>query len=53
MEKQECPHCRKELKLISESHKITDKGATRSKKYRCPVQGCGYTYTESISIDNE
>lgn len=43
----QCPHCEKELKLISESEKQSKTKTVRTQKYRCPVQGCGYTYTES------
>lgn len=42
-----CPHCNKELKLMAESKKMTDKGTTMTWKYRCPVDGCKFTYTES------
>jgi hypothetical protein len=45
--KQLCPHCEKELKLIGESTRNTSKGTTVTQKYRCPVQGCGYSYTET------
>jgi hypothetical protein len=40
-----CPHCEKALKLIAETEK-TFKGKTiTTEKFRCPVSGCGYTFT--------
>lgn len=43
-----CPHDSKPLKLISEVERVGKDGeVTVTEKWRCPVQGCGYTYTHS------
>jgi hypothetical protein len=47
-----CPHCDKPLKLIADSQRMKGTTVVYSSKYRCPVQGCGYTYSDSETVEN-
>mgnify|MGYP006957752355 CR=1 FL=1 len=43
-----CPHDGKDLRLVSETERVDGVGkVTVTEKYRCSMQGCGYTYTHS------
>jgi C4-type Zn-finger protein len=46
--KKSCPHCTTELKLSSETHKVTPKGDTETKVFKCTTANCNYKYTESL-----
>lgn len=52
MEEGKCPHHPDQsLRLVSETEREAGGKTTVIKKYRCPVQGCGYTYTQSITTE--
>lgn len=47
-----CPHCDKDLRLASETHKETPKGVTETQKWKCPVDNCKYQFTQSIVTED-
>jgi C4-type Zn-finger protein len=51
--KEECPHCKKELKLVGKAKKTTPVKEVFTSKYKCPVSGCGYSYTETVEEGSE
>jgi transposase-like protein len=50
-EDMKCPHHQELLKLIAVSKKLSDEKESRSERFRCPVQGCGYTYTYTVTTE--
>lgn len=51
-EEKRCPHHPDQaLRLMSVTERTTGGNTTIQEKYRCPVQGCGYTYTSSETAE--